>query len=280
MNKPRKKRGGEEIHENHERWLLTYADMITLLMVLFVVLFAMSTIDQQKWKALSQSLASGFGSQKQVTQGGTGVLQGNQPSPDQMDLGAAARDLAKQGAAAAQEQQQLADAKARILDALQQHGLQDSVRFEMTSRGLVVSIVTDKVLFDTGSAALRPGGTQILTIVGSALRSMPNDIAVEGHTDNVPISSGMFPSNWELSAVRATAVLRYLIDKDGLAPKRLSAAGYADQQPIASNATAAGRARNRRVEIVVLSSANAAATAIPSVGPVTTTDSALPSRTS
>lgn len=269
----------EEDHGNHERWLLTYADMITLLMVLFIVLFAISVVDKKKFAELADGLAHQFGGSAKVLPAGTGVLDGGrtatadlgtlannpslpiaaiqQPRPGQP--GDAAVTTSSQQATPRQqlleqEKQALSEAKQQIEAALRAKGLQNSVSFAVTSRGLVVSIVTDQVLFDTGQAELKPVGKQVLDAIAPALRKLPNDISIEGHTDDVPIAGPPFASNWELSAVRATTVLRYLVDADGLQQNRMSATGYADTRPVVPNDTAAHRAQNRRVEVVVLSS--------------------------
>jgi chemotaxis protein MotB len=265
----RGKKGAHEAeHEaNHERWLLTYADMITLLMVLFIVLFASSTISSIKFAELADGLAKQLGGQSKAIPGGTGVLDGgqttaadngvqtNNPSAPIPAVQEAAQTTNQ--ASSAQlvkvEEQTLAGAQAKIEAALKAKNLQSSVRFTTDSRGLIVSIVTDKLLFNTGQATLEPIGDQVLDAIGPTLRTLPNDISVEGHTDNVPISSGEFASNWELSAVRATTVLRYLVATDGLQENRMSATGYADTEPVAPNDTDAHRAENRRVDVVVLS---------------------------
>jgi chemotaxis protein MotB len=263
-----RKGGHEEEHEaNHERWLLTYADMITLLMVLFIVLFASSTISSIKFAELADGLAKQLGGQSKAIPGGEGVLDGGQttaadngvqlnnpsaPIPAVQEADQPATQ-ASQAQLVKQEEQTLASAQAKIEAALKAKDLQDSVRFTIDSRGLIVSIVTDKLLFNTGQADLQPVGDQVLDAIGPALRALPNDISVEGHTDNVPISSSEFASNWELSAVRATTVLRYLVANDGIAETRMSATGYADTEPLVPNDTAAHRAENRRVDVVVLS---------------------------
>ncbi len=270
MSAPRRphrgKRGHEEEHEaNHERWLLTYADMITLLMVLFIVLFASSTISAVKFAELADGLAKQFGSSVKILPGGTGIMDGGKT--DNADAGQQANnppapiETVQQADAAQhqlqqlqQEQQTLAKAEQKIEAALKAKGLQNSVVFTINSRGLIVSIVTDKVLFNIGKADLQPVGQQVLDAIGPALRSLPNDISVEGHTDNVPITGGEFASNWELSAVRATTVLRYLITQSGLQEDRMSATGYADTEPRVPNDSDAHRAENRRVDVVVMSS--------------------------
>jgi chemotaxis protein MotB len=280
--RPARRRRTAEIEEgeaNHERWLLTYADMITLLMVLFIVLFAISVVDKKKFAQLADGLSHNLDATTKVLPAGTGVMDGgNTPSKDMGQLNGdpanpvspisdvsvakpvtpeqqqqLQQDAEKQNMLK-QEHESMADAEKQIEAALKAKGLQNSVNFQITARGLIVSIVTDQVLFDTGQAALKPIGQQVLDAVAPALRKLPNDISVEGHTDNVPISGGLFASNWELSAVRATTVLRYLVANDGLPANRLSATGYADTRPIVPNDSPAHQQQNRRVEVVVVSS--------------------------
>ncbi|HZI37458.1 MAG TPA: flagellar motor protein MotB, partial [Acidimicrobiia bacterium] len=152
-------------------------------------------------------------------------------------------------------------------------GLGATVKFRLESRGLVVTIVSDRVLFEPGQADLRHEGREVVDKLAAAIGRLPNKLAVEGHTDNVPIS-GRYASNWELSTARATTVLRELIERHGISPSRLSAAGYADERPLGTNDTVDGRAANRRVELVVLADVAAALTEIaagadPPVGEVT-----------
>lgn len=244
----------EEEHENHERWLVTYADMLTVLMALFIVMFAMSVVDQTKFEKLKQGLDEYFGHGPELVDGGSGLLS-QQQATDQVDVDVAAAVAAlheqrNRSAAVEQERLDLERARQQILAALREKGLQDKVRFTIDERGLVVTIVTDEVLFDLGSAGLRPAGRAVLDGIAPALVPLPNPVTVEGHTDDLPIRGGRFPSNWELSAERATTVLRYLIESHRLPPKRLSAAGYADQRPLVAN-TPALRATNRRVEVIV-----------------------------
>ena len=155
-------------------------------------------------------------------------------------------------AAAKIEQQQLKQLKEQLDAYLKAHGLAAQVQTTISRRGLVVRVLTDKVLFDSGQATLKPEGLPLLGEVANLLNLATNhQIAVEGHTDSVPIASAQYPSNWELSTARATTVVRYFISR-GVTASRLSAAGYADLHPIASNATDHGRQLNRRVEIVLL----------------------------
>jgi chemotaxis protein MotB len=245
----------EEEHENHERWLITYADMITLLMVLFIVLYAIGQTDLAKFEALKKGLSSSLGTGKAsiVAEGGDGVLSGA-AKPIAAIAQAALRREQEQQQAVQQEKTRLTGAEETITRELSAAGLQNAVTFRMEERGLIVTIVSDSVLFDVGSADLRDDGRSVLDHLASALAQLPNHLAIEGHTDNTPIvGGGRYASNWELSTARSTAVLRYLVEAHGLSSDRVSAAGYADQRPVAPNDNPADKARNRRVEIVVLS---------------------------
>jgi len=248
-------------HENEERWLLTYADMITLLLALFVVLFAISSVNVSKVKLLEQSLRDAFNGR--VTNGGQAILQtansvavrtldsAPRVDPSPPTLGRPDSAAAQAALAARREQDELQQLK-RQLDAFAAaHGFKAQVDTVVTQRGLVVRLLTDNVLFDSGLADVKAQGMSLLTEVGTLLGvDRVHPIVVEGHTDDVPISTSRFASNWELSTARASAVVRWLIGR-GLPARRFSAAGYADLHPLASNATAPGRARNRRVEIVL-----------------------------
>ena len=248
----------EEEEDNHERWLVTYADLLTVLMALFIVMFSMSIVDKGKFEELKQGLNEYFGHGPELVDGGAGLLA-DDPAPEsvQLDVQAAIAALDDQRSRAAAVEKERADleaARRKILASLTQKGLQDSVRFAIDERGLVVTIVTDDVLFDLGSADLRGPGRAVLDGIGPALVPLPNPVTVEGHTDDLPISGGRFPSNWELSTERSTTVLRYLIEQHRLPARRLSASGYADQRPVARNDDA-HRAANRRVEVIVRSTA-------------------------
>jgi len=253
-------------HENEERWLLTYADMITLLMTLFMVLFAISSVNTSKFEALEASLSEAL-SGKVVTGGGsiqeTGATEKTeQPAPeppfpaiepvvqDESSTGKSASS--DSGRAAAHENEDFRELKRKIDAYAQEHGLQDKLQTHIARRGLVIRLLTDRVLYTSGSARLQPASTGLLSMIARLLvLEVRHPIVVEGHTDSHPISSARFPTNWELSTARATQVVRFLIDQR-LAARRLQAAGVAAQRPIASNSNAAGRSRNRRVEIVLL----------------------------
>ena len=248
----RHKHEEHEEHENHERWLITYADMITLLMVLFIVLFAIGQTDKAKFEELREGLQDGFGTATpSLLETGTGLLAAG-TGIEQLRVAEAADALADRDHARqviAQDQAAL-QATAEVLDEqLTAAGVRGEVDLRVERRGLIVTIVTDQVLFQPGSDAVLDGGHAILDSVAGALAVLPNDITVEGHTDDRPISDGRFASNWELSTARATSVLRQLLGTAALDPARVSASGFADQRPIADNSTPEGRAANRRVEI-------------------------------
>jgi len=265
----RKKRHHHEEHEehvNHEAWVIPYADMLTLLMAMFLVLWAIGQVDVDKAKAVSTGFADEFGLASSAGKGpgGKGVLDGvekpqqvdavtgSKKSEDlaQLDIGSMTMDQRAEARRA--EQQQLQEVQQRIDATAGQAGMAGSVKFRTEERGLVVSIVAEGVLFTPGSATLEPAGRVILDTIAEALTGLPNQLSVEGHTDDVPIATAQFPSNWELSTARASSVLRYLTDRHGVSQDRLSAAGYADRRPVASNETSGGRAQNRRVDIAVI----------------------------
>lgn len=246
-----RRRDHEEEHENEERWLITYADMITLLMVLFIVLFSIGQTDLKKFEALRAGLVESFGGRGDVPiEGGSGVL--DSPSSRPLDEQSAVEIIEEQRAAQAAGERALRETARQVQEALAGKGLGDAVTYRLEDRGLVLQIVTDEVLFDLGKADLRPEGRAVLDGLADALRQLPNTLSVEGHTDNQPISGFPFSSNWELSTYRATTVVRYLIDQKGLDRRRISAAGYGEERPLVPNDTPANRAKNRRVEIVVL----------------------------
>jgi chemotaxis protein MotB len=270
----RRRRAGDAGHENDERWLLTYADMITLLMALFMVLFSISSVNISKYQVLQKSLKAAFSGA--ILPGGRSIMQSGSvstashspataeipaviaPTPNAPSKAgnvfqqvAQASAATQSQAAAGQEQADFTALKARLDAYARAHGFSAQVQTIIEHRGLVVRVLTDRVLFDSGQAELKPAGLPLLNEVASLLNvDQQYPIVVEGHTDDIPISSTQFPSNWELSTARATTVTRYLIAQS-VNRNRLGAAGYADLHPVATNATDAGRALNRRVEIVV-----------------------------
>jgi len=267
----RGRRGHAAEFENEERWLLTYADMITLLMALFMVLFSISSVNISKYQTLQKSLKAAFSGS--ILPGGRAIMQSGSQStsahspataavpsivpltpniPKPRDTTAAQITKAMLSASASQREQSDFKKLKRLLDAYaKSHGFGNEVQAVIEQRGLVVRVLTDKLLFGSGSATLQPAGLPLLQEISTLLNvDRKHPITVEGNTDNQPIQSSQFPSNWELSTDRATTVVRYLI-ANRVGQQRLSAAGYAELHPLASNATAAGRARNRRVDVVL-----------------------------
>ena len=246
----RKRKGHEEEHENSERWLVTYADMLTVLMALFIVMFALSVADKTKFEKFAAGMNGDLGNGASLLDGGPGLQQAGSTTVDLQSAITALNDQQARQQAAAREKDDLAKAREKITQSLIAKGMQDKVQFKLDERGLVVTVVTDDVLFALGSATLRPKGSAVLDAIAPALEALPNQVTVEGHTDDLPIS-GRFASNWELSTERATSVLRYLLDTHHVPAKRMSAAGYADQRPLTPNISAAARSANRRVEVIV-----------------------------
>jgi chemotaxis protein MotB len=251
-------------HEEHpdERWLITYADVLTLMFVLFMVLFSISVVNTGKFEELKQSLSSSLSSG--VGSGAEQVLPGSAsetPTPvvdtppsriaPELPVPLDKVEQFEASTEGALEDTQLEEAREAIEAQAATAGLGDRVSTTLDERGLAVRLETDDVLFSSGSATLRPGAGALLTPVARAIRPLPNPVRVEGHTDPDPIATAPFPSNWELSTGRSGAVVRHLIG-DGVPPARLQSVGFAATRPIADNDTAAGRAGNRRVEILVL----------------------------
>jgi chemotaxis protein MotB len=250
-------------HEEHpdERWLITYADVLTLMFVLFMVLFSISVVNTAKFEILKQSLQDAFNSG--LANGGQSVLTGagsvdaspvvdtptSQIAPELPFVGGINLQNASPGQVL--ETSQLMKAGKKIDASLAKAGLGKSVSTSVNERGLTLRIETDGVLFDSGQAVLRPAGARIIAPIAASLVKLPNPIRVEGHTDSTPISSAQFPSNWALSGVRAAAVVQVL-QNAGVPQSRLQAAGFGDARPIADNSTEAGRGKNRRVEILVM----------------------------
>jgi chemotaxis protein MotB len=259
-----RKKKKEEEAENLERWLVSYADFITLLFAFFVTMYAISRVDEQKLGSAVESLQRALGSliPVSITQRDAGAF------PTKPSLGKAvvvSEELASKVLDDQGEFEKLAeDIKRQVEEAKGgvdtfQGGIDKSkgdqpgeIKFLIDSRGLVIR-VHESFFFNSGQASLRPEVIPILKILGKSLEKIPNHIRIEGHTDHVPIHTPQFPSNWELSTARATTIIRYLLSYYRFKPDRLSATGYAEFHPIAPNTTPEGRLQNRRVDVVILS---------------------------
>ncbi len=243
-----------EEHENLERWLVSYADFITLLFAFFVVMYAISSVNEGKYRVMSDSLINAF-QEKPSTEkliemsskhpevlSGTGkpigkaVPQPRQTPPDTPERQKAAESMKK--------------VAKNVLQAMQPLIQNGQVRVTQSPRGITVEI-NASVLFKSGEAILQPQSSEALAAVAQVLGQVDNPIQVEGHTDNIPINSPNFPSNWELSSSRAGSVVRLFTER-GVPAARMVAIGYADNRPIDTNATLDGRSRNRRVNVLIL----------------------------
>jgi chemotaxis protein MotB len=232
----------QEPPDNHERWLVSYADFITLLFAFFVVMYAISSVNESKYRVLSNALVDAFGSPIAGLRGTVAAAPG---SPDLPLRPRAVPDAMRR------EKGRMTEMARDILQVLEPLVKQGKVRVTQTSLGLNVEI-NDSVLFAPGQARLSALSSRALIAIAALLQDDDHAIQVEGHTDTQAIRSEMFPSNWELSAARAGSVVRLLAD-NGIAEDRLTAVGHGTTQAIADNRTAAGRQRNRRVVIMVLS---------------------------
>jgi len=243
-----RRRKHEEEHDNHERWLVSYADFITLLFAFFVVMYALSTVNEGKYRILSDSMMSAFRN-IQINSSTQLPIVVTPPIAVAQKPNQAAR---QQDAEKQKRRDKMRNVAKEILDAMAPLIEQGKVRVIETSRGVTIEI-NDSILFSPGQAVLQPLSSRAMRAIAQVLAPTDFPITIEGHTDNVPISTPQFPSNWELSAVRATTVLRLFADS-GVAADRLTAIGYADTRPVEPNVLADGRARNRRVTILIDSS--------------------------
>ena len=252
-----------EPHANHERWMVSYADFVTLLFAVFVTLFAMSQTDKRKVEEVIASLRESFGYAKSSPMSKVNVLDSTElsqipaisppasrgPMNPQMPFTKDSKSNARPRHKG--DEKDFRNARAALEAYLLKNGMQDKVSLDITRRGLVVSL-KEAGFFDSGSAEIKVSSYSLLAKIAESLADYSNQIRVEGHTDNVPINTRMFPSNWELSTARATNIVRHLVSYYKFEPESLSAAGYGEYRAVADNGTAEGRAKNRRVDIVVL----------------------------
>ncbi|MEN6616145.1 MAG: OmpA family protein [Syntrophorhabdus sp.] len=227
----RRKRKPEE-HDNLERWLITYADLITLLLAFFIMMYTFSKHDSQKYREVTGHL-------KTIFTGGSSVAgPGAKPGTDPFDI-----PLKTSGSSG--------DVKERLEKEITKvTGNESRISVISDERGIVIRVL-DEAFFDPGKADLKQGAKKTLDSIAPVINSVGNPVRVEGHTDNKPISTVEFRSNWELSVRRATEVVRYFIEEHDVVPRRISAVGYAEYHPVAPNNTGENRSRNRRIEIIV-----------------------------
>ena len=232
MRRRRSKRQSEsDSGPGMERWLLTYADMITLLMIFFIMMYVISNVNTEKFRALADNLSM--------------VLTGA-PSSGIMQEGAGSPVPAITG-----EATQMAELEKELKEFLSKENLTGQIKVQMEERGLVVSFQAT-VLFEKGSADLTPEAKRIIALVSTRLKNLPNFLRVEGHTCNLPINTPRYPSNWELSTARATNVVEELITAYGIPANRLSATGYGEHRSLYPNNSESNRQMNRRIDILIL----------------------------
>ncbi len=236
MKKSRRKRLRSTTDEN--RWVISYADFITLLFAFFTVMYAMSSVSESKFREMSGSLSTAF--QKDYTKQPDFIVQDSflRNAPDQSFKTKAFKKV-------------FTEDYRRVHAGLSSLESEKMIDVSIEDRGVVISLA-DKVVFGSGSANILPSSNAILDDIAESLKDMDNQIKIEGHTDNIPISSDEFASNWELSSKRALSMLEYLVDRHGFDPVKMSATGFAEHRPFATNDTPQGRAKNRRVDIVIL----------------------------
>ena len=249
-------------HANHERWLVSYADFITLLFAFFVVLYASSQVDKRKVGKLAMAIQVAF-QEMGVFQASTTQVPINRDAPMPFNEAQAVENVQHTASLArivsrpngvlggGPENGDLAQLENELKTALAAEIKRQEIAMRREPDGLVISL-REVGFFESGSAQMKSASQSAFDRIATMLRQRDYHLRIEGHTDDVPIHTARFSSNWELSTSRATEIVRLLIVRDGFAPNRLSAAGYAEYHPIAANGTAEGRGMNRRVDIVIL----------------------------
>ena len=226
-------------HDNSDRWLLTYADMITLLTAFFLMMYAMSVMSKGKFAQVASSLRGGFNASANA-------------SPSQIGVGTHTTQI---GILSEGQYKKYEESVQDLSRFVEQQNWKDRVQVKSDNRGTIISLASDALLFERGKAAVRSQASDLLNKVGKIVAAVPNKVQIEGHTCDLPIKTAQFPSNWELSSARAAAILRVFSEGQGVEAKRFIAAGFAETRPIQPNTTERSRAGNRRVDIVILKSA-------------------------
>jgi len=237
----RRRRNSEESSaKGSPAWMMTYGDMVTLILAFFVLLYSFSTLDVEKFKMIISSLQNTFG-----------VLEGGQTfdTSELISAGSQSIYISKQS----REELEFRKIFNDFTEYVEIKNLEGKVKIDMQERGIVIHIM-EGALFDSGWAYIRQDAQELLDDIAQKLKKVDKIIKVEGHTDNVPVINPKYPTNWELSAARAVNVVRYFIEKHGITPYRLVAVGYSKYRPLVPNTSAENRALNRRVDIVILKS--------------------------
>ncbi|MEK4276604.1 flagellar motor protein MotB [Paenibacillus sp. FSL R7-0026] len=275
MSRRSKRRGKRETIDHRDRWMITYADLITLLLIFFVIMYAMSNLDSGKYDVVTQSLQNTFNASDSILELGEGLgekpgqtitetppseVQGEDPSKGEgnpSDTGTATPDddnkpLTEREEQFRSQEQELQNLFNVITQYIEDNKLENQIFVADKPQGLSITL-SDRFLFDQGQAALKDGAAPTLSKLASLFRDLNTVVSIEGHTDNVPVgANSTYTDNWQLSGERALSVLRFFLDTEKLNPDGFQYAGYADTRPTGDNTTAAGRQKNRRVEITVL----------------------------
>lgn len=247
-----RRRRHSEQHENHERWLVSYADFITLLFAFFVVMFANSQVDKTKAAKLSESVKGALesGSMPVSIQGF--LSRSRDVKPDQRGMGNAPGSWHPESVAVESQPVALLPSLKSLEKQFQNEIAEGKIQVEMTARGIVVTM-REAAFFQPGDDRVQASSIPMIAKVAETVRALPNPVRMEGHTDSVPIRTERFRGNWELSAARAIAMMELMTSRFGVPPAKVAIAGYADTAPVAPNDTAEGRAKNRRVDVIILS---------------------------
>lgn len=240
----REKKGGGEGAPSGSEWLATFSDTMTLLLTFFILLYSFSSVDSQKLKNISAALQSVL-----TGQGGTAIFDSNMSTGNVPLVGEdpASNDNLDANPSDGQSK----DMYTQIKEFVEKNNIQSSVQIKEDERGVIIQL-RDNILFESGKSDLKDNSKSILDKISSLISTFPNNVIVEGHTDNVPINTFKFESNWELSTARAVTVVRYFVEQRGQNPIRFSAAGYGEFKPVAPNDTADNKAMNRRVNILIV----------------------------
>ena len=226
-----------------QEWLTTYSDMMTLILCFFVLLYSFSLVDKAKFKALSQSMSNAFGGSSQMISEGGNI--GPVPISENPGIDIVESDGSNIGD---KEIQEMYNEVTTYVDA---NKLEAKVTIKKDTRGVLIEL-QDNILFDSGDAILKQNSIPLLKKISGLLNKFPNEVIIEGHTDNLPINKGYYQSNWEHSTDRANKVVRYFIEKEGMDGKRFQAVGLGEYRPITTNDTPEGRQKNRRVNILIV----------------------------
>ncbi|MCL0067913.1 OmpA family protein [Peptococcaceae bacterium] len=239
---PKRNRTAQVIKDNKDRWIFTYADLITMLLIFFILMYVMSRVDEKRFEALIRSV-------QQTVGGGGDIVYDAGPTITEGTFDPMHAEVLIHGEL--MEMRELLEVKEKLEKYIAERGLQDQIIVTLEERGVVISFI-GTALFPLGSDKMFKESEEIIIEIGKILTEIDNYIRIEGHTDNLPINTPRFPSNWELSSARALAVLHKLQQESGIDPRRLSATGYGEYRPVKPNDTEETRKYNRRVDLVVL----------------------------